>query len=151
LRLNVLVQAEKILGVVLSLDGREPVVVGTKSSSDGIFPFVTQEIQQIPTTGEGTYRLCQTPSPFDMVLRLTRVSPLRKDDNGILGFTLRKGSFGDPNPACRPTILLDGYPSERGCGPIRMLHKDCKCIIAEFAQKRRFPVIMVTVREGRIQ
>jgi hypothetical protein len=62
LRLNVLVQAEKILGVVLSLDGREPVAVGTKSSFDGIFPLVTQEIQQVPTAGEGTYRLCQTPS-----------------------------------------------------------------------------------------
>ena len=102
LAVNVLVQAEKIFGVVLSLDGREPAVVGTKSGFDGIFPLVTQEVQQIPTAGERAYRLCQSPSPFDMVLRLTRVSPLRKDGNGILGFTLRKRSFGHPNRLAAP-------------------------------------------------
>ncbi len=95
---------KKFSGSVLSLNGREPVVVGTKSSFDRIFFLVTQEVQQIPTAGERTYRLCQTPSPFDMVLRLSRISPLRKAANQILGLTLRKRSFGDPNPACSPTI-----------------------------------------------
>ena len=84
-----------------------------------------------------------------MELRLSWIGPLREKGNGILGLALRKSSFGDPNPTRSSSIVLDNYRAERGYRPIRMLYKDADRIVTELAQEGRFPIIMVTIREGR--
>ena len=85
-----------------------------------------------------------------MALGLSWIHPLCKDENVILGLPLRKSSFGDINPTCNSTIVLDNYPAEWRCRPVRMLHKEDNRIIAELAQESRFPVVMVTVRKARV-
>ena len=97
------------------------------------------------------YRVCRSSSPFDMAPGFFRSHPLREKGNGILGLTLGKSSFGDRNPAGSSTIVLDNDPAKRRCRPVRVLHEQKNRIIAELAQECRFPVVLVTLREARVQ
>src|SRR5260221_319072 len=151
LRFDVLVQAKEVLRVVLLLDSHEPVVVGTERGFDRVFSLLTQVIQEVRTARERTHRIRQTASPFDMALRLSWLQPLCKDENVILGLPLRKSSIGDTNPTRNSTIVLDNHRAEWRCRPVRMLHKVDNRVIAQLTQECRFPVVMVTVREARVQ
>src|SRR6516225_759604 len=148
---DVLVQAKEVLRVVLLLDRHEPVVVGTERGFDRAFSLLTQVIQEVRIARERTHRIRQTASPFDMALGLSWIHPLCKDANGILGLPLGKSSFGDTNPTCNPAIVLDNHPGEWRCRPVRMLHKDVNSVIAVLAQESRFPIVMVTIPEARVQ
>jgi hypothetical protein len=55
LRFDVLVHAKEVLRVVLLLNGREPVVVGTERGFDRVFSLLTQEIQKVRTARERTH------------------------------------------------------------------------------------------------
>jgi len=81
-------------------------------------PLVAEEIQIVRTTGERTYRIRDTASPFDMAGGLSRIGPLRKNGNGILGMTLRISGFGDSNPTGNSAIVFDRYPAERRFRPV---------------------------------
>src|ERR1700756_3909587 len=86
-----------------------------------------------------------------MALGLSCIHPLCKVENVILGLPLRKSSFRDPNPTRNSTIVLDNHRTEWRCRPVRMLHKNGDRIITKLTQECRFPVVMVTVREARVQ
>src|SRR4029077_1786950 len=116
-------QAKEVLAIVLLLDGLQPLVVGTERGFYRIFALLSQVIQIIRTAGERTYRIGRSSSPIDMELRLSRIRPLREKDKGILGLTLCKSSFGDPNPTRSSPIVLDDYTGKRGCRPVRLLYQ----------------------------
>ena len=52
---DVLVHAKEVLRVVLLLDAREPVVVGTEGGFDRVFFLLAQEIQKVRTARKRTH------------------------------------------------------------------------------------------------
>ena len=65
-----------------------------------------------------------------MALGLSRIRPLCKDANGVLGLALRESSFEDANPTCSSTVVLDTHTRKWRCRPVRVLYEDADCIIA---------------------
>ena len=95
---DVLVQGEEVLRVVLLFDSHESLIVGTERRFYRIFALFSEVIQIVRIAGERTYRIGRSSSPLGMELRLFWLRPLREEDKGILGLTLRKSRFGESNP-----------------------------------------------------